>query len=110
MENKDYIVLFEAPVIEKTEYRLYYDEKGNVICYSCENLDKKYVVVDSLTFAEGRQDVIVINGKVIKKSIATVSHKYVPSDNGDVICHPLDISVISDLPNDQQWELKVYEL
>ena len=110
MENKDYIVLFEAPVIEKVEYRLYYDTKGQVICYSCDNLEGKYLVIDALTFAEARQDVTVINGKIVKKSIATVSHKYVPSDNGDVNCHPLDISVISDQSNGQQWELKAHEL
>jgi hypothetical protein len=52
-QQEEYILTWEAPKIEPPEFRLYYDEKGNVICYTCEKLEGNYVIIDAQTFAEG---------------------------------------------------------
>jgi len=108
-ENKDFIVIYEAPVIEKPEFRLYYDEKGNVLSYTTDKLEGNYIVIDAATFAEGRPDVIVLDNKITKKSLTTISSKYVPSDNPEVICHKDDISIITNKKG-KGWVIKFYEL
>ena len=32
------VVLWEQPPLIKPEFRLYYDDSGKVICYTCEKL------------------------------------------------------------------------
>ena len=93
------------------EFRLYYDDNGNCICYTCENLEGNYLVVDSQTFAEGRADAKVINGELIKPSNIVNIVKLVLSDEG-TICAEEDISIIVDKEYVGPvliWEEKLYE-
>ena len=39
-------VIWEAPPIIKPEFRLYYDERGNVLFYTCEKPAGNYVIID----------------------------------------------------------------
>ena len=92
-----------------TELRLYYDDKGDVICYTCEDLVGNYIVVDIETFAEGRPDAKVVDGKVFKPSRFNV--KLVNSDTG-IMCAVEDIGIIVDedyMGETILWEEKVYE-
>lgn len=104
----EYVITWEAPVIEKPEFRLYYDDKGNVVCYTCEKLEGKYVVIDNLTFAEARPDLKVVDGKIIRMASNTVISKLFPDTEG-VLCEVEDVSIITD-KNGQYWNLKTYEL
>jgi hypothetical protein len=45
--SDDVVIVWEAPKIIAPEFRLYYDDKGNVICYSCEKLEGNYIVIDA---------------------------------------------------------------
>lgn len=45
------------------EYRLYYDDKGNVLFYTCEKPEGKFIKVDSQTYSEMRYDIRIIDGK-----------------------------------------------
>ncbi len=100
------VIVWEAPIIEKPEFRLYYDERGNVICYSCEKLNGTYIVIDAMTYAEARPDLKVIDGKIMKAAIHSFVSKLVPSDDG-VICSPEDINVITS--TGQPWKLRTHE-
>ena len=106
MDNTEdeYIITWEAPVIEKPEFRLYYDERGNVITYTCEKLEGNYVVIDALTFAEARPDVKVADGKVVRMGTGAVIARLYPSNVG-VLCEVEDVSVITS-NNGQYWKLK----
>ena len=42
----DFVIIFEAPKIVPPEFRLYYDDTGRVICYTCEKLPGKYIVIE----------------------------------------------------------------
>lgn len=107
--NEEFI--FTAPPIVKPEFRLYYDETGTIICYSCDNteLPHKYIVIDSLTYAESRPDVKVVNGKIVRKNAHRVISKYIKSVEG-ISCLSEDISIISNSPNSTSWKLEVKEI
>ena len=107
----DSIFVWNAPFVEKPEFRLYYDELGNIICYSGDKFEGNYIVVDAQTFAEGRHDLRVIDGKVIKNSSHATIVRLTPSNTG-TLCAVEDLSVIvtdKDEVEKQYWKLTVYE-
>jgi hypothetical protein len=103
-------VIFEAPKINKPEFRLYYDEKGSVLHYTTEDLPGNYIVIDSQTFAESRYDVRVIDGEIVRRKDFVIVEKLVPSKEGKS-CHSYDVSVIvdEDFIDIKRWSIKVYE-
>lgn len=113
MQDNEQIIIWEAPKIIPPEFRLYYDDTGRVICYTCEKLDGNYIVVDASTFAQGRPDVRVVDGKLSTVSSNLVVSKLIPDDDG-IACSVDDISiVITDTDYQgpiQKWKLHTYEL
>ncbi len=113
-DNKEeYILIWEAPKIEKPEFRLYYDERGCVVCYTCEKLEGNYIVIDSTTYAEGRPDVRVVDGRLVKISTNAVVSKLVPDNKLGQSCAKEDVSIIvksTDKVKKQKWKLATYEL
>lgn len=111
-ENEEYIVIWEAPVIVPPEFRLYYDDKGKVVCYTCEKLEGNYIVIDARTYAEGRPDLRIIDGKISTVQPSAVVYKLMPGDQGTE-CAVEDISIITDSEykgKTQKWKLNIYEL
>lgn len=86
------------------ENRLYYNDAGQPITYSQEELEGTYIVVDQQTFSECRMDVLVIDGKVTKPNMITEFRKLVPSDQGTETLVE-DITLIG--PG-QHWKTKYY--
>jgi hypothetical protein len=112
MMNDDVVILWEAPKIVPPEFRLYYDEKGNVVTYTCEKLEGTYIVIDALTFAQARPDVRVIDGRISNVQPAMIIHKLMPDDNG-MLCAEEDVSIIvqpTHAGKIQKWNLNIYEL
>ena len=92
------------------EYRLYYDDNGDVICYTCDPVEGKYIVVDRQTFAECRPDIKVIDGRIVKKSETHVITKMVRGKG--ITCTKEDINIIVDDAYNgptEEWKLKIYE-
>lgn len=110
--NNDYVILWEPPKLEPPEFRLYYDDKGKVICYSGDkSMEGNYIVIDTQTFIEGRHDIQVIDGQISRALPNAVVYKLMPSTDAGANCHPEDISVLVDDNDDKQkWKLIVYEL
>ena len=93
------------------ERRLYYDDKGNVICYTNENLEGNYLVIDAQTFAEARTDIKVLEGRIVRSIEGTVVTRLVPSMFG-VKCVAEDICIVA--PDDYMgatvwWQTEKYE-
>ena len=88
------------------EFRLYYDDNGKCLCYTCENLEGNYIVIDGDTYHQCRPDVYVIDGKIVKRSEMTVIHKLKPSTKG-VTCSSDDILMIA--TEGTAWELTTNE-
>lgn len=111
-ENIETVIIWEAPKIIPPEFRLYYDEKGNVVTYTCEKLEGNYIVIDALTFAQARPDVRVIDGKISNVQPAMIITKLMPDENG-IQCAEEDISIVVQ-PNHagkiKKWNLNIYEL
>lgn len=113
-DNEDIIILWEAPKIIPPEFRLYYDDKGKVICYTCEKLEgNNYIIIDALTYAEGRPDIRVVNGKIVKHSTNVVITKLIPDDVEGKVCAKEDMSILVDesyIGETIKWKLNLYEL
>lgn len=102
MENEEEFDLAELlneysktiePVLPKPfEFRLYYNEDGSIITYSCEELEGNYIVIDAETFALGRQDVRVVDGKIEVIVPTLVVNKLVEAEDG-IACAAEDINI-----------------
>lgn len=102
------IVIWESHKVDKPEFRLYYDEKGNAIAYTCDKIEGNYIVIDATTFAEARPDVKVVDGKLIKNHAGSVVSRLHKSNEG-VLCEAEDVSIITDTDG-VYWKLKTHEL
>ena len=109
---EDYVIVWEAPPIIKPEFRLYYDDRGKVLFYTCEKPEGNYITIDATTYAEGRPDVRVVDGKLSRNSNGSVISKLVVSDEG-ISCATEDMSIIVSDDYDgktTKWKLTTYEL
>lgn len=113
MPDEELIILWESPKIVPPEFRLYYDNKGKVICYTCDKIQGNYIVIDKETYAESRPDVRVIDGKLLRTYDSVILSKLVIDSNEGINTTKDDISIVVDdsytgLKN--KWKLKTSEL
>jgi hypothetical protein len=91
------------------EFRLYYDEQGKVLFYTCEEAEGNYIVIDAQTYAECRVDIKIVDGKIVKNNQGAVISKLIPSIEG-VKCASIDVNIIVDSNDDMiVWDVKRYE-
>lgn len=112
MSDVETTIVWEAPIIVKPEFRLYYNESGRVVCYTCEKLEGNYIVIDANTFAQSRPDLRVIDGRISVVAAGSVVSKLTQSDTG-TSCAAEDISILVDedyAGGITTWELLTYEL
>lgn len=111
-EEKDHVIIWEAPKLIPPEFRLYYDEHGKVICYTGDkSIEGNYIVIDAMTFAEARPDVRVIDGKVLRYKAEAVVHKLMPNHTEGISCSIDDVSIVVKLSEPHtKWKLNTYEL
>ena len=112
--DQDYIILWEQPKLEPPEFRLYYDDKGNVISYSGDKSGTgNYIIIDALTFAAARPDLRIVDGKISTVAPNSVVYKLMPNESDGIDCHPEDVSLLVDntyTDKKQKWKLTTYEL
>lgn len=90
------------------EFRLYYDDTGQVLFYTCDKIDGNFIVIDSDTYFQSRFDIKVIEGKMVSIYDKQIVTKLVPSDVG-TNCHPKDVSIIYNGADARKWRVKVNE-
>lgn len=108
----EHVLIWEQAPLEKPEFRLYYDDKGKVLFYSCEKPEGNYIVIDATTYAIGRPDLRVIDGKISTTVPSLVVSKLMPDKEG-VTCAEEDISIVVDKNYKGKtinWKLNIYEL
>lgn len=109
--DEDVIIIWEAPKIVPPEFRLYYDDAGKVICYTCEKLEGNYIVIDSTTYAQARPDIRIIDGKISTVSNHCIVSKLMPHLTQGIVCEEEDVSIVSsDDTGITKWKLNTYEL
>lgn len=111
MDGVEYVSIEPVPA-HTIEFRLYYDENGRPLFYSCENLEGNYVVIDKQTYAEMRYDICVVNGEIRKLNFGVIISKLKPHETEGTSCDPEDLSIIVDqhCPTSLKWKLDSYEL
>ena len=108
----EHILIWEAQPIIKPEFRLYYDDKGKVLFYTCDKPEGKYIVIDANTFAQGRPDIRIVDGKIASVDSGAVVSKLILNIEG-IPCASEDISIVVDKTYDgetNKWKLITYEL
>lgn len=98
-ENKELLEFLEKMANSKpreVEYRLYYDDTGRVVTYTCEDLPGNYIVVSRQQYAEARSDVLVRDGKLISTSRITQVYRMVKNTSGGVKASKYDINILTD--------------
>jgi hypothetical protein len=96
---------------QAVEFRLYYDDNGSIITYTCEKLSGNYIVIDAQVFAEGRPDLIVVDGKLVKPAPEVFLTLLSKSTTG-TRCASEDVTVLASDDYEGEvthWELKKYE-
>ena len=101
------IVTTKKPLI----FKLYYDENGKPLYYTCEDLEGPYIVIDAQIYAEGRYDIRVIDGKIINTSEFIYTQKLIPSSTGyNCAKENVNIVVSEEYTGDTiTWDVKNYE-
>jgi hypothetical protein len=79
---------FKWPEITPVYRRLYYDDAGEPLFYSQEDLPGKYIEVTPEQFALQNTKVKVVNGKLVRQKTARMA-KLVPAVSG-TLCHTQD--------------------
>ena len=102
------VVIWDSVKVDKPEFRLYYDDKGYVVTYTCEQPEGNYIVVDALTFAEARPDIRVVNNSIVRNTSGSVVSR-LHKDTAGVLCEAEDVSIITEADG-QYWKLKTVSL
>jgi len=109
----EHVLIWEPKPLPKIEFRLYYDDKGKVVCYTCEKLEGNYIVIDAETYAVGRPDVRVIDGKISTVAPSAIVTKLMIDENDGTECAYEDVSIVVDSSytgKKQKWKLDIHEL
>lgn len=110
--NGEETVVFEEVIEEAIEFRVYHDDSGKILFYTCEKPEGNYVIVDKTTFAEMRYDMKVVEGKLIRIIPGIMISKLKPSIKEGIDCAKEDVSIIVDenFVNKQKWKMTTYEV
>lgn len=110
--NGEETLVEEEVEIPEIEFRVYYDDNGNVLFYTCDKLAGNFLIIDKKTYAEMRLDVKVVDGKLIKYIPGVIISKLKPNKTKGITCSKDDISIIVDskFKNKQKWTMDRYEL
>ena len=90
-------------------YRLYYDDEGNPLYYSMEDLPGNYIEIDQATYAASSSKVQVRNNTLYKIEYVNTIRKLHPGVTGTP-CHPTDVSIV--VPESHphiKWSIKKIE-
>ena len=71
--------------MDELEFRLYYDDNGDVLFYSCEQPEGDYIVIDATIYAECRHDLKIFNGAIVRSIIGSV-YKLVHGEGRGIAC------------------------
>lgn len=79
----------------EVEYRLYYDDMGNVLFYTCDKPEGNYIVLSAHQYALGDPNIIIKDGEIVKKEYKRTISKYYKSNEGTQ-CSNFDINIVVD--------------
>ncbi len=113
MDSAEFAKLFNQTVTKVKikvdyEYRLYYNiDTGKPVRYTTDAVEQgDYLVISKQQYAEGRKDILVIDGKLRTLDSFDLWTKLVPAEHG--ISTRSDNVMIVDYNGAAKWKLKTY--
>ena len=113
MDSAEFAKLFNQTVTKVKikvdyEYRLYYNVvTGKPVRYTTDAVEQgDYLVISKQQYAEGRKDILVIDGKLRTLDSFDLWTKLVPAEHG--ISTRSDNVMIVDYNGAAKWKLKTY--
>ena len=101
--------LRDMPEPKPVDYRIYYNEQGELLFYSMEDRPGTYISIDAETFARSATNVVVQDGKLFE-IVSTTTVKLKPGNTGTP-CHPDDVTiVVPDTHEHQRWSKQTHGL
>lgn len=100
---------WEAPPALPINYRLYYNDRGQPLFYTMEDLPGNYIEVDKDLYLRSPMNVRIQDLRVIEITPQPVFNKLKPSTTG-TSCHPTNVSVVVDYNTPHiKWSNNVVE-
>lgn len=107
-EQEFWSILHDIPETKPVFYRLYYNDNGDPIVYTMDDLPGKYIDVDQATYTLASYNVQVVDGKLIEIIPKVTTRKLTPGSGTP--CAPDDVSIIVEPhASHVKWSLKDYE-
>jgi hypothetical protein len=103
----DFWNTYTWPEVKPVFFRLYYNDDGDPVCYTMEDLPGQYIEITAEQYAECSDRVVVKNGQLVRQYQARTS-KLIPAESG-VPCYPTDVTIVVDTEHNQKWKLKNYD-
>jgi hypothetical protein len=108
MDSEEFWAILHAmPEPKPVIFRLYYNDAGEPITYSMEDLPGTYIEVDANIFARTPLNVRVRDGRLIELKSAV--RRLTPSDTGITCCPDNVAIVVPETEPHQRWSMKTYE-
>jgi hypothetical protein len=99
-------ILHSMPEPGPVTYRLYYNDLGDPVIYSMEDLPGNYIEVDAEAYAIASFNVKVVNNALIRVEPKIVVHKLQANTAAGITCHPADVCIVVDHTQDHiKWSL-----
>ena len=90
------------PEPKPVDYRIYYNEQGELLFYSMDDVPGTYISIDADAFARSATNVVVQDGRLFE-IVNTTTVKLQPSDTGTP-CDTNDVSiVVPETHKHQRW-------
>jgi hypothetical protein len=100
-------ILHAMPEPQPVFWRLYYNQLGEPITYSMEDMPGTYIDVDPETYARAPWNVRVQAGRLIEAKPSV--RRLAPGDSGTP-CHPDNVAiVVAQTEPHQRWSMKTHE-
>lgn len=105
-ENDLWALLSQMPEPKPVSYRLYYNEHGEVLFYSTEDVPGNYIEIDQQMYSLSPTNIRIVDGQIKVIKTATVL-KLVPGGDVGTACRPTDVSIVVDASEPHtNWILK----
>ena len=92
---------------EPVVYRLYYDNNGKPLVYTCDQLPGNWIAVSADEFAKSSYKVRVVNNKLIHITPEYMIDKLVPNSEQGTPCHTYSVCVpVNEDQTHMKWTLK----
>jgi len=87
-------------------YRLYYNDNGEPIIYSMEDMPHNYIEVDPEVYAIASFSVRVVAGKLVHVKPKITVKKLQPSTLEGTACSPYDVCIVVDVGQEHtKWKI-----